>query len=403
MTAPAQDSPAKLATVTSQILVANLAKNGALLIALIAISRALGPSDLGNYTLALAITTPAFALGLLGVRIVRMTGPSTLSTHSFEVALIASGFVATVSSIVFASLAFSNALIATVLVSLFKWSDIYTELYAGSLQQTHRTRRLAYSATIGSVLVAGATTAGVMVSHNLEMSLVILAAAGWIFAVGMKLSSAEHHGPSPRMNVLSVIKFGLPLGFAGAVASLSSTIPQYRVASTLGDSEVGVLAVLLYAYALTDLLGGAYGQAWIPRLKAVTHRQTQRQLTIKVGILSSLAMIPLAVAGLAVFAWLAPILFGSHVTLTFDEAIPLLIAVVLLPLAHVIGMTLFARMHYNQTMIMMTASAIATAVIAFVSVPELGIAGALWAVVAGAVARVVCACLFLYAGDRSTK
>lgn len=388
---------------TSQILVANLAKNGALLVALILISRVLGPNDLGNYTLALAITTPAFALGLLGVRIVRITGPNSLSTRSFELALIVSGVVATIISVVFSAVIFSGALIATILVSLFKWSDVYTELYAGSLQHTHQTRRLAYSAVLGSAFVAVVTAIAVVLTKNLAISLVVLAVSGWVFSLGMKLATTQDHARSLSIDVNSVFKFGLPLGLAGAVASLSSTIPQYRVASTLGDSEVGVLAVLLYAYALTDLFSGAYGQAWIPRLKSMLHRQSQRQLTIKVGVLSSLVMIPVATLGLVLFSWAAPLVFGPHVILTLKEAVPLLVAVSLLPLAHVIGMTLFTRMHYNQTLIMMSASAIATALIAFLVVPQLGIAGALWSVVAGAIARVTCACVFLLLGERAAE
>lgn len=385
----------RVVSVTTNLLISNLAKSAVLLVFFIAISRLLGANELGTYSLALAITTPLFAFGLLGSRIARLTGPTSLSNKSFEIALLISGGFATALSILFSMSFFSNTLEAVFWVSIFKWSDLYSELYAGDLQNRGRTGKLAFTSVLGSVFVSALPVGILIFGKNLGLSLVIFATCGWAFALLLRYFSTKTQLPASTHQVSNIIRLGLPLGISGAIAALGSTVPQYRVGATLGDAAVGTLAIFLYVYALVDIFGAAYGQAWISRIQSVIHRDSQRKFVLKVSLYSSLAMIPLAIIGLFAFGLMAPFVFGSHFTLSMEQALPLFLALVFLPYTHVISTALFVRMHYKRSMFMMIFSTGITTVFSILLVPTLGISGGLWAVTIGVAVRAITSTVLL--------
>lgn len=388
----------KVASVTTHLLFTNLAKSAVLLAFFISVSRILGAESLGVYSLALAITTPLFAFGLLGVRILRLTGPAKITNPSFELGLSLTGILATCLSIVFSLVVFPNTLAAVLLISLFKWSDLFTELYAGDFQLRGATRKLASYTTFWAVIIASVSVVLLIATNSLEASLIGFAACGWFYALSLRKKSSITITLRSIQQIRDALRLGVPLGISGALAALGSTIPQYRVGATLGDEAVGILAIFLYVYALVDIFGAAYGQAWISKIQSISEREKQYFFTQKVGAVSSLAMLPLAIFGVYLFALIAPLIFGAHFFVSSEEAIPLILAITLLPYAHVVATALFARMHYKRSLAVMLFSTGATLLGTLSFVPTFEISGGIYAVTLGIFIRSAVSSLFLKIG-----
>lgn len=386
----------KVAGVTTHLLISNLSKSFVLLLFFIAVSKLLGSDYLGAYSLALAITTPFFAFGLLGTRVARVTGPVQISNASYEIGLIFSGLFATMSSLLFSLFFFPDALSIVLWVSIFKWSDLFTELYAGSLQLNNKTMRLATISLVGSLLIGSISIGTLLVSDSLNYSLAVFALLGWGFAVSFRFLSIKYISKNQTFTrIKQVFLLGIPLGISGAIAALGSTFPQYRMAGTLGDTAVGVLAIFLYIYALADIFGAAYGQAWIPKIKALQSYRKQVFFVISIGLYSTLAAIPITAIGIWIFSAAAPLIFGSFFSVTLSEAIPLFCTVVALPYVHIVATALFVRVHYKRSLTTMLISTLVTVVAAILLIPSQGIAGGIYAVAAGLLTRGIISTIFL--------
>lgn len=381
---------------TSNVLIANISKNLALFAVLIIIPRIYGATDFGAFSLALAITTPFFAFALIGARVLRLTAPTSLSTKSIEISLLFSGLLALVCATLFALLfipdeskvsAIVVLFFAVIAVGLYKWGDLFTELYAGELQLSLKTNKLLIvSAISGSTLVL---VSFVIAWLKLEFHflLVGIAISGLLSALFFSYSSRAFRTQG-IFEPKEALRLGLPLGIAGAIGTLMSSTPQYFVAASYGPEMVGILAVILYVFSLADLFGGAYSQAWIHKIKAHLTPYQQLKYSVKVGMFSSLAFIPISILGVWLFSALAPIVFGARFTLNISEAIPLVIAVSLLPLGHLVSIALLVRIAYKQSLVIMSLSAISVVFISLLAIPTLGISGALWAVATGIAVRV---------------
>ena len=381
---------------TTNILVANISKYLALFAVLIIIPRVFGAADFGAFSLALAITTPFFAFALIGARVLRLTAPTSLSTKSIEISLIYTGLFALVCSALFGLVfipdeskdsAIFVLFSAVIAVGLYKWGDLFTELYAGELQLASKTNKLLIvSAISGGTLVL---VSFVIASFQLQFHILLLgiAVSGLLSSLFFSYVSRIYRTQG-LFEPKEALRLGIPLGLAGAIGTLMSSTPQYFVAASYGPEMVGILAVILYVFSLADLFGGAYSQAWIHKIKEHSTPHQQLVYSIKVGVFSSLSFIPISIIGVWLFSAFAPLVFGARFTLNISEAIPLVIAISLLPLGHLVSIALLVRIAYKQSLAFMSLSAFSVVIVSLLAIPTMGISGALWAVATGIAVRV---------------
>lgn len=382
---------------TTHVLLANVSKNVALFAVLLIIPRFYGSTNFGAFSLALAVTTPFYAFALIGARILRLTGPKQLSTKSIELSLLITGALALVSSLLFTQIfrpdastdsAISILGFSVFAVAIYKWGDLFTELFAGELQRDFKTGKLLFvSISSGAVLVAAAYFLSIL-KLPFQIFLTGIGIAGILSALIFKFSIGTSRSES-NSKVSQTLKLGLPLGLAGAIGTLMSTTPQYFVAAFYGPELVGVLAVILYVFSLADLFGAAYAQAWVHKIKERDSAKGQIRFALKIGVISSFIFIPISIIGVWLFSMIAPLIFGIGFIVTLSEALPLVIAVSLLPLVHMVSIALLVRIAYKQSLFIMLASAISVVILSTMLVPTLGITGALLSVMVGTLVRVL--------------
>jgi O-antigen/teichoic acid export membrane protein len=278
--------------------------------------------------------------------------------------------------------------VSSIAVGVYKWGDLYTELYAGELQLTRDTRKLLVVGLASGLTVALGALLVAVLQLPFHVLLLVIAVSGVLSAVFFAFAIGPRK-PKNQSSVLAAIKLGFPLGLSSAIGTFLTTTPQYLVFALFGPERLGTLAVILYLFALADLLGGAYGQAWVHRIKALPQTHLQLKYAVKIGTQSSLAFLPIAALGGYVFALIAPLVFSNNVTFGFFELIPLTAAIAILPFAHMISIAILVQNAYRQSLVIAILSAVSVASAAAILIPPFGVSGALWAVAAGVFTRAV--------------
>ena len=397
------------ATSTVYLLGAQFLRNLGPLIILLLLARLTTPETVGTYSLSLALVTPFFVFAQLGMRTVTLTLQPEARFRHYTLVQATAVAGALVAALIFGSLASAVAVLILACAGLSKVSDNFADFVSGSLQRHDRARTVFVGSLLSAALVSITTAVVIYATRNLTASLTALAVSSLIctyvllFRPARRVTagaedSVSYHAPEAG-EIRRIVLAGLPLGVAMSLMSLISTVPQYIVTSAFGEAETARLAVLLYIYALADIVTGVVSQAWIPqaqRLELHTHRSA-RLLAVTARHAGSwtIAYVPITAVGLILASVLIPLVFGPTYTLSLLEAVPLGFAVVLLPAAHFLATAVAIRNDYAHTLTLAVGSTALSLAACIVLIPSMGLAGAFWAVMVAVASRAALAAVIL--------
>lgn len=403
------------ARTTTWLVAANVLRNVGLLVILLVLARLTDPDTVGHYALALALTTPLFAFAQLGLRNVYLTVRTIHRFSSYlRVQLIAIA-LALVASVAVALVAAPRIVIVVALVAVIKSVDVLSDLFAAPLQRFHRAGSVFVgflaTAVIGSLVVSAVLAA----TRSLEAALAALAVANVVVGlVGLGLPArstlARHADSEAYVHTVGadhvvILRVGVMTGVSAVMLALVPTLPQYFLAGLRGPDAVGYFAVVAYLLAIADIFTGTLSQAWIPHSRRAFEAEGRSRGEFLRTVSRTIArwvVIYLPGAGLALWcaSGLLPLTFGPEYILPLEVALPLWVAIAVLPVLHFGGIAVTVRNLYAHNITLSAASA-ATALVACASlVPTFGVAGALWATAAALVARAAAAVVILVVHER---
>lgn len=386
------------ARTTSWLLASNIIRNLASIAIVILLARLTNSKTLGDYALALALTTPVFAFMQFGLKGVYLTLKSGVTYKSFLFIQTLSMGLALVISIGIAFFTSPQLLITIFLVSLIKTNDAFGELLSGPLQKYGKPDLIFWG--YGSAALLGTVSVAILLSMgmNLNIALGALVLTSFATTLGLmarksnslansRVPKTKAHELSQRSQLTLILKAGLPTGLAASVLSLVITIPQYQVAVSSGNSAVGYLAVMLYGLAIVDIFLGTLTQAWIPRAQELLHISQSDQKAFGKGVVKSILlwstlMIPAATLGVFLMSLTFPPLLGQEFSIPFGIALPLCVAIILSPAQHFAGVGLVVKNFYFRSIVPSVLSAITATICGFifVVVMNFSVSGALWAI-----------------------
>lgn len=386
------------AQTTSWLLASNIIRNLASIAIVILLARLTDSKTLGDYALALAMTTPIFAFLQFGLKGVYLTLKTKTRFNSFLFVQTTSMVLAIFVSCGVAAISSSQLLLSVFLVSLIKTNDAFSELFSGPLQKYGKPDLIFWAYSASAVLGTSIVAAFLALGFSLNMTLGALAITSitttliLLFRQSTKLGNTQISALISRNNtsnkeLLFILKAGLPTGIAASILSLVVTIPQYQVAASAGTSDVGYLAVMLYGLAIVDIFLGTLTQAWIPRAQDLLHISNSDEMAFGKGLMKSVflwtgLMVPAAVLGVYLMALIFPPLLGAEFGMSLEIAIPLCVAIVLSPAQHFAGVGLVVKNYYFRSVIPSGLAAFTAALCGYVFVTVLGLSsqGALWAI-----------------------
>lgn len=386
------------AKTTSWLLASNIIRNLASIAIVVLLARLTSTQTLGDYALALALTTPIFAFLQFGLKGVYLTLNTTTAYTSFLKVQLLSVILAVLISVAISAVTSPKLVLTVFLVALIKTNDAFSELLSGPLQKYGKPNLIfwAYGTTafIGTVSIAVLLYLGCSLNFSLGIlafiSVSITAAILLRKSIGLEKNqtkNAFHLGISRNEEYSRILKAGLPTGIAASILSLVITIPQYQVAASAGTADVGYLATLLYGLAVVDIFLGTLTQAWIPRAQELLHLSAEEANAFGKGLLKSVLlwsalMVPAAIVGVFLMAVIFPPLLGSEFKLSISVAIPLCVAIVLSPAQHFAGVGLVVKNHYFRSVVPSALAAGTAAIAGYVLIEMLKLScqGALWAI-----------------------
>ena len=393
---------------SGKLLTIGLLRNGALALSLILISNYLGPDQLGNYSLGLAIATPIFVFSQFGLRGVFLTksAPHKFSSY-FIVGSVGSIFAITTVTVL--SLIFYPELIFIfIFIALIKSIDAISDLLTAPYQASHRLNQVvvAYgTATLTSTIgVWVVLNAGGNLVTSLAMILILNSLIFSIFLFPKVWRHSSEITPPLEQthryaDIRSIFLSGLPLGVAAGIIALTSSSPQIILENISGPAAVGLLGILLYAYGMAELLIGSIAQSWLPHTKgsfltAESSDDFLKFLSRQIRFWT-LAIAPVALLGAYLLYVMMPIIFGKEFQLTMSVGVPLVLLICLIPAMNFTGTALLIANLYSREIWLAIVSAVMATLCSLILIPQLGIAGALYSLLLALVSRIITARMFL--------
>jgi O-antigen/teichoic acid export membrane protein len=359
-----------------------------------------GSEAVGEFGLALAITTPAFIF-------VNMGGKSSQSsdvTQKYSFAdygglVLAAAALATLVSVIAGAIFARNfeTLLIVVIVAATKFVESFSSLSYGAFQQAGRADKITWSLLLrGSltvpifalVLWLGAPT-GVAFLAQLAVWSGTAFLRDYPLASGIAAGSLVRPSLRPE-RLMALLRETAPLGGGYFINSLLTSLPRLFVERSLGLSAVGILTVVTYFQQAGTIVVAAMSQALVNRFARLKHAGESGTLrkTI-IGIL--VLVLACSVAGLLFVdvagVWILGTIFGPE----FRNAGPLLMLIALALCARLFSVVpqslLHAERRFGTFLLRELATAIPMTALLWALVPRYGLMGAGFAIVGAAVTR----------------
>ena len=165
--------------------------------------------------------------------------------------------------------------------------------------------------------------------------------------------------------------------------ALVASAPQYFLAASWGSAAVAQYAVLFYAVMVADIFVGTLAQGWIPRAREASNNRRFAprgffRFMLRTSLTWSMIMLPVALLGISLAALLLPVLFGPEYQMTLGVAIPIAVAILIMPILNFASMAIIVRNLYIHAITVSAVSAAASLALGATLIPIWGVQGAFW-------------------------
>ena len=238
----------------------------------------------GQYVLALAITTPILALAMLQLRSIQATdtrGEFSLGEYlSLRILTLLLSVVVTLIWVSEGGYRSETAWIVMV-VAISACIEAISDIFHGRLQQRERLDRVAQSILLRSLPSVVAFAVGVWLTGQLMWGVIAVAVvrgvvlATWDIPQSLRIraqdplpvkQSLATRKSHPLARIARLARQAFPLGLVMMLIALGAAAPRYFVEHQFGESELGIFGAIGYLSLIGATAVGAIGQAATPRL-----------------------------------------------------------------------------------------------------------------------------------------
>jgi O-antigen/teichoic acid export membrane protein len=309
-------------------LLAQLSATGLFLVCqwliLCVISHTTGPHDLGYFTLAISITTPAAVLFTLAARTHYLAdvGPTTTPFQEhFSLRLVTTAtYIGTIAVTAFSITDDLTLILLIAATGLARAADNISDILYARVTKDGDFRTVAVSTALRSIPALILFTAVFLQTHNLPLATTLatlppLATLAFYDIPHAKRSSANFKTNFNMQPLWHLFQRLLPLGISVFLSGLSLVIPRFVLEHTHGLEDLGTFAALAYTVTLGNLLIGAAANVLLTEF---SHHWQQQHFNRFFRTLTGLTAAVLA-AGIAgtILAYttsdlILPLVYGNH-------------------------------------------------------------------------------------------
>lgn len=363
--------------------------------ALLSLLAKLGGSEmLGQYALALAITSPVAMLSHLNLRAVIATDVTgkhpfgdylTVRLAATVLGLGAIGILALVAS---PDAAMMPVILA---VGVAQSAENISDAFYGAFQRRERMDRIARSMMIRAVLSAIALGCALWLTRSIVAATVALAAARLASLLLYDVRSGEPLAHSSRSNQMAILRTALPLGVVLMLVTLNANLPRYAIERNLGTRELGAFAAAASFLTAGNTVVNALGQSATPRLAryfAQTEHSGFRRLSLQLAGISAALGAAGAAGALLLGAPLLRLLYRDEFAEYAGLLAATMLAAVPIYIAGTFGYVLTSVRVFDAQLPLFLVVAAVCAAASWLLVPRLGLLGAPAALAAAACVQI---------------
>ena len=352
---------------------------------------------LGQYALALAVTTPVAMLSHLNLRAVLATDMQY--RHGFgdylAVRLVTTALaLGAIAVIAFASGYSRVVAVSMMLLGVSLSADNISDIYYAPLQRSERMGVIARSMIARGFLSLGAFGAVLAATRSLTPAVATLAAA----RIGVLLvydrprgSAGQILSRSGRRAQFGLFRTALPLGVVLMLVSLTSNVPRYAIQRHLGTLELGVFAAVAAFLSAGSTVVNALGQSAIPRLaRYFTLRELGRfrRLAWRLAGLAALLGIAGVIVAFAVGSYFLRTVYRPAYAAYGGLLVEMMAAGGCVYVAVALGHVITSARSFLAQMPLLVVVTAASAVASWLLVPRLGLDGAALAIALAACVQI---------------
>ena len=374
----------------------------------IVFARLAGPSVVGLFTMATAISAPIIALSQLSLRYVMVTDVSGRYAfgHHLDLRLMLTGVAILAVFCVILLLGYRGYdALALALFGLGRAFESVSDIYYGRLQSRRRLDRVAQLLILRAALTLAATSATFWQTHSLVWSGLLFACASLasqfivqITVPGEPIESKRSRGRWRRLYMTSLVRHAAPLATAQFLVALSAFAPRFVLNRIGGTSMVGQFAAIDYFLSIGLLFVAALGQSASPTLARAFHASDMREFH-RVSLRIVCETLAVGAGGLVL-----TILFGRAVLIAFygrafgetaNAFTPIVAGGMVLYLASILGYVVTATGQFAGLVWRYAIALAVTVIVAIYAGSVFGIAGMGAALAAGGGTSAILALSFL--------
>jgi O-antigen/teichoic acid export membrane protein len=258
---------------------------------LILLAKLGSPEIVGQFVLALAITTPVIIFSNMGLRSVQATDAKYefIFANYFGLRLFTTFFaLLLIVGIALISGYRIKVTILIMIVAVAKAIESISDVFFGLLQKNERMDRIGKSLMIKGPLSLVGMGVGIYFTENIFWGAFGLAIAWIVILLSYDIRSAilinrkvtNFRGFTlsefrkekllwPKWEINDLLRLSwiaLPLGIVGILDSLKYNLPRYIIEGILGERELGIFAAIAYIMVAGNTIVLALGQSCVPRL-----------------------------------------------------------------------------------------------------------------------------------------
>lgn len=384
---------------------------------LVALTRLRGAEAVGEFGLALALTTPFFML-------VSMAGQTSQASdvrqrYSFaEYAGLAVGLsvLALIGSIL-AGLAFGSSEQAIWLITVIactKAVEAVSTLSYGAFHQAGRTVSISGSMLIRAAVAVPAFVALIWAGVPLPAAfLVQLAVWGAVavlrdYPLASRIAAGGLVWPSRDFRRVSKLaRETAPLGASFGIGALLNSLPRLYVERSLGLSAVGVLTIVTYFQQAGSVVLSSISRPLVNMFARLRHGGSKSDLRRSVAVLAAfvaLASLVLVLGAALAGRWILETLFGPELASADDLLLIIALALSLKLFAILPQSLLHADRRYLTFLLREIAAVLVCFALLALLVPAMGLNGAGYAILGAVLFRLVAmVAAFLLPGRREKR
>jgi O-antigen/teichoic acid export membrane protein len=373
---------------------------------LMMIAKLCPPSAVGQFTMAMAVTSPIFQFSTLQLRPILATDLRGQYTFSEYLALrVYTTVAACIATLFICAVTDDSSATKWViaLVGISKAFDAISDIFHARLQKEERMDRIALGIIARGVISLVILAAVLLVTRSVALSVAGLAFGSAVVALGFDCNNGragfdflrsrrwwDPHWLMPASEtarrLLRLSRTALPLGIVLLLTALIANIPRLFVKYHFGVAALGLFGAAAYVMAAMNVLIGSVGQSAMPRLASLYSAGQTRALLM---VLAKAVAFALAAGGLGVAASVV----GGRQILTYlyreeyatqTALFTLLMCVAaVMSVATILSYAVMAVRSFNSQLPLFTAVMVTTCLGCYLLMPGYGPSGAALGLLAG--------------------